>query len=92
MFAVRYVALAALVVWVGGMIGTSVVPSHVVAYACGGIILACLLVMKFVGPPPRAFKPRVAIVVLMLAVAAFAGTTLPYALAIDIAHSTASWA
>ena len=103
MFAIRYVALLALVVWLGGMIllGALVAPStfrvlqtsdgeagrvlagslfgeilrlfHVLAYACGAIILACLLVMKFVGPPPRAFVLRAAIVVVMLGIALYSG-------------------
>ena len=97
MFAVRYVALAALTLWLGGMLtlGLLVAPStfqvlqaadpetgralagalfgevvrrfHLLASACGGLIVLCLLVMKFVGPPPRAFVARLAIVVFMLA-------------------------
>jgi hypothetical protein len=82
MLVVRYLALAALVVWLGGMVTLSllVAPSRValqqfdlVAYGCGGLIVICLLVLKFVGPPPAAFVPRLALVVLMLAVAAGAG-------------------
>ena len=103
MFAIRYVALLALVVWLGGMIllGALVAPStfrvlqagdaeagrvlagslfgeilrlfQLLAYACGAIILACLLVMKFVGPPPRAFVLRAGVVVLMLGIALYSG-------------------
>jgi len=103
MFVIRYVALAALVVWLGGMIvlGVLVAPStfrvlqaadpatgrvlagalfgdilrqfYLLAYACGAVILFCLLVMKFMGPPPRAFVLRAAIVVVMLALAVYAG-------------------
>ena len=103
MFAIRYVALLALVVWLGGMIllGALVAPStfrvlqasdaeagrvlagslfgeilrlfHLLAYACGAIILACLLVMKFVGPPPQAFVLRAGIVVVMLGIALYSG-------------------
>jgi hypothetical protein len=82
MLVVRYLALAALVVWLGGMVTLSllVAPSRealqqfdLVAYGCGGLIVICLLVLKFVGPPPAAFVPRLALVVLMLAVAAGAG-------------------
>jgi len=77
MFVVRYVALAALVIWIGGQL-TSVAGEifdrpDLLAYACGSIIVAALLVMKFVGPPPHAFAPRLALVVLMLAVAAATG-------------------
>ncbi len=103
MRAVRYVTLAALVVWLGGMavLGLLVAPStfrvlqahdpatgrvlagalfgeilrqfSVLAYACGALVLVGLLIMKFVGPPPRAFPVRAAIVVVMLALAAYAG-------------------
>jgi len=103
MIAVRYVALIALAVWVGGMVvlGLLVAPStfrvlqlhdgvagrvlagavfgdilrnfYILAYVCGGLILASLVIMKLVGPPPRAFPIRAAIVAMMLAVAVYAG-------------------
>ena len=70
MLAVRYVALAALVVWLGGMVtvvfGDLLRPYHVLALVCGGVILVSLFVMKFVGPPPHAFVPRAALTALML--------------------------
>ena len=76
MLAVRYAALAALVVWLGGMLTIEIVGGtldgdtlgrfHLVAYACGAIVFICLFVMKFVGPPPRGFVPRVGIVTVML--------------------------
>ena len=71
MLAVRYVALGALVIWLGGMV-TVAFPDvmrrfHLVAVACGAVIVVSLFVMKFVGPPPQAFIPRVALTVLMLA-------------------------
>lgn len=96
MLAIRYVALLALVIWLGGMItlGLLVAPStfqvlqaadpvsgrglagslfgailrnfHVVEYACGFVVLVCLFAIKFMGPPPHAFIPRVTIIVLML--------------------------
>ena len=103
MFVIRYVALAALVVWLGGMIVLAllVAPStfrvlqatdpatgrvlagalfgdilrqfYVLTYVCAGVILFCLFVMKFMGPPPPAFVPRAAIVTAMLALAVYAG-------------------
>ena len=103
MLAIRYVALAALAVWLGGMLilGLVVAPStfhaleaadpasgrvlagvafgevlrqfHLVTYACGAIVLVGLFTMKFLGPPPRAFVPRAAIVALMLGVAVYSG-------------------
>lgn len=76
MLAVRYVALAALVVWLGGMVTIELLDGgidgdafrrfHAVAYACGAIVFVCLFVLKFVGPPPRAFVPRAAIVAVMI--------------------------
>ncbi len=103
MFVVRYVALLALVVWVGGMIllALIVAPStfgvlqaadpvsgrvlagslfgailgnfHVVEYVCALVVLVCLFAIKFVGPPPHAFIPRVAIVAVMLMLAVVSG-------------------
>jgi hypothetical protein len=105
MLVVRYLALAALVVWLGGMIvlGLLVAPSifgvlqsatpdpaqgrmlagatfgeilrrfHLLAYGCGGVLVACLLVMKLVGPPPQTFFPRLGIVAVMLAIAVYSG-------------------
>ena len=71
MLAVRYVALAALVVWLGGMVtvvfGESLPPFHFVALTCGAVILVSLFVMKFVGPPPRGFVPRAALTAINLA-------------------------
>ena len=70
MLAVRYVALAALVVWLGGMVtavfGEFLRPFHLVSLACGAVILVSLFIMKFVGPPPHAFVPRAALTALML--------------------------
>src|SRR5262249_32193331 len=77
---VRFLALAALVVWLGAMVvdlwfGVVAVDTlraiRLLAYASGVLILACLFVMKFVGPPPPAFVPRAAIVAAMLLVAAW---------------------
>ena len=103
MIAVRYVALIALVVWLGGMIviGLIVAPStfrvlqahegaagrvvagavfgdvlrqfSLVAYGCGAAILVSLVMMKLIGPPPRAFPIRAAIAALMLAIAIYSG-------------------
>ena len=81
MLAIRYVTLAALVVWLGGMVTLRLLsaPSaedlrhfQSVAYACGAAIFVCLLVIKFVGPPPHDFFRRAGIVAFMLVVAAYA--------------------
>jgi hypothetical protein len=72
---VRYVALAALVVWLGGTLqaagGDLFRHMTAVAYACGALILVGLFVMKFVGPPPHGFVVRVALAVAMLAITTF---------------------
>jgi hypothetical protein len=73
MFVVRYAALLALVIWVCALLrDTDWVHGdpRLVALACGGVLIASLLVLKFVGPPPRSFFPRAAIVGAMLALAA----------------------
>lgn len=46
---------------------------HYVAYASGGILLVTLSAMALLGPRPRSFAIRTAIVAVMLAVAAYSG-------------------
>lgn len=78
---IRYAALAALAVWLGGMIlllaqttGTSVLaPFDVMAAVFGATIIACLFVMKFVGLPPQAFALRAGLAFLMTALAVYTG-------------------
>ena len=81
MLAIRYVTLAALVVWLGGLVtlGLLIVPSaeelrrvQSVGFFCGTIIFVCLIVIKFVGPPPHDFFRRAGLVALMLAASAYA--------------------
>jgi hypothetical protein len=82
---VRYAVLAALVVWLGATVqsltGESPGERLSLAYGCGGVVILGLFVMKFVGPPPRAFALRVALAALMLAItvaaAALGGTSRP---------------
>ena len=68
--AVRYAALVALVLWIGSMtsrvFGSGVWQGRLFPSACGAVIVLCLLVMKFVGPPPGGFIPRIAITVGMI--------------------------
>ena len=80
--AIRYVTLAALVVWLGGMVTLTLLgaPSPAdlrhfqsIEHLCGAIIFVCLFVIKFVGPPPHDFLQRVVLVALMLAVATYGG-------------------
>jgi hypothetical protein len=69
---VRYVALAALVVWLAGALqavrGDLLVRVDQIGLACGAIVIAALFIMKFVGPPPHAFAVRVALAAAMIAV------------------------
>ena len=87
MVVVRYVALVALVIWLGAMqgalVGSGTAWYIAIAYGCGAVLVMCLFAMKFVGPPPRAFFVRLGIVVLMLIVTLFdrwlsAGPTATY--------------
>ena len=82
MLAVRYVTLAALVIWLGGMVTLTFFSSpsaeelrrfQTVAYACGVVIFVCLFVIKFVGPPPHHAFHRAGVVAIMLAVALYGG-------------------
>jgi hypothetical protein len=71
MFVVRYVALLALVFWLGAMLNETgwIRPAHAAGLVCGAVVLVSLTLVKFLGPPPRAFFPRIAIVAAMLIVA-----------------------
>jgi hypothetical protein len=81
--AVRYVALVALVLWIGGMtgvvFGNGLWERGMFRFACGAVIVVCLFVMKFVGPPPGGFIPRVAITMAMLVLAVIAATERSFA-------------
>jgi hypothetical protein len=75
MSVVRYAALAALVLWLGGttqmLAGDLYRHMTMVALGSGAIMLVSLFVMKFVGPPPHAFTLRSALLVVMIAIAGF---------------------
>jgi hypothetical protein len=74
MFVVRYAALLALVFWVGVTFRETAwitASGYVTPLVCGGVLIASLLVLKFVGPPPYSFFPRIAIVATMLALAVY---------------------
>lgn len=105
MFVVRYVALVALAIWVGGMVapfwpGAAGPPaaelSRRLAYPCGAAVLVSLFVLKFVGPPPRAFPLRAALVVLMLTIVSSTralqlSSLAPTAVAIALGLVLLSW-
>lgn len=102
MFVVRYVALVALAIWLGGMVtpfwldaGAARLPRQL-AYACGATALVSLFLLKFVGPPPRAFPLRAALVALMLAIVTYAHamsvtSVMPTALNIAIGLVLMTW-
>jgi hypothetical protein len=71
MFAVRYAALIALVVWLCVLLRhlSWVRADTNLTLACGAALIMLLLVLKFVGPPPASFFARLAIVAAMLALA-----------------------
>jgi hypothetical protein len=73
MIVVRYVTLAALVLWLAAMLqarfGDLIRHLPLLSLACGVVIFVGLLAMKFMGPPPPVFGPRVAIVFVMVAIA-----------------------
>jgi hypothetical protein len=73
MIVVRYLTLAALVLWIGVMVdarfGDALRRAPFLPYACGAIVVVGLFVLKFLGPPPTAFFWRAAIAALMLAIA-----------------------
>ena len=77
MIVVRYVTLAALVLWLAVMLqaraGDLLRQLPLVPVACGAVVFLGLFAMKFMGPPPPAFVPRVAIVFLMLVIAVASG-------------------
>ena len=82
MILVRYVTLAALVIWLGAMTGDQFgdllrrIP--LIPFACGAVMVVGLFVMKFMGPPPIGFVLRAGIAVLMLAIALAARFITPF--------------
>ena len=86
--ALRYVYVLALALWLGGMVVLSAVVAplldgaafgailsrfHYVAYGAGTLALVSLAAMALLGPRPRGFAVRSAIVGLMLLVALYSG-------------------
>ena len=57
----------------GAVFGEVLRVFHLVAYGCGAVILVGLFLMKFVGPPPVGFVPRVALAAIMLALMLYSG-------------------
>lgn len=71
MLALRYVYVLALVVWLGGLFGALLERFAYQRYAAGGILLITLVLMAVLGPRPRAFAVRVALVTIMLGIALY---------------------
>ena len=57
----------------GDLFGQILARFHYVAYACGGIMLLSMVAMGLLGPRPRAFAVRIAIVSVMLLIALYSG-------------------
>jgi hypothetical protein len=89
--ALRYVYVLALALWLGGMVvlGAVVAPLlsgaafgailsrfHYVAYSAGTLALLSLAAMALLGPRPRGFAVRSAIVGLMLLIALYSGVVV----------------
>ena len=99
MAVVRYATLLALVVWLGVMQSVVIAgrPGYAgwLPFACGGLMIVGLFAMKFVGPPPRAFVTRVAVVFVMLCIAAFdrlhASSIVPTAINAALALMLLGW-
>jgi hypothetical protein len=111
MLALRYAALLAIAVWIGGLVvlGGIAAPAifdvvamrhaaegrvlsgaifgeafrrfHLVSYGCGAAILLSLAARAILGPRPRRFATRTAIVVAMLIAALYSGFVISAAIA-----------
>jgi uncharacterized membrane protein len=57
----------------GDLFGQILARFHYVAYASGGIMLLSMVAMGLLGPRPRAFAVRIAIVSVMLLIAMYSG-------------------
>ena len=57
----------------GAVFGEMLRRFHIVAYAAGGLLLACLAGMAMLGPRPVGFGIRVGIVVVMLLLSLYSG-------------------
>ena len=99
MVVVRYATLLALVAWLGEMqcVLWTGRPDYSdwLPFACGGVMMAGLFTMKFLGPPPHSFVPRIGLVFLMLCATGFdrlTGTSLfPIALNVALGLTLLAW-
>lgn len=65
----------------GAVFGDVLRVFHLVSYGCGAVMLVGLFLMKFVGPPPVGFVPRVALAAIMLALMLYSGFPVSHELA-----------
>jgi hypothetical protein len=99
MVLVRYATLLALVAWLGEMqcVLWAGRPDYSdwLPFACGAVMMVGLFTMKFLGPPPHGFVPRIGLVFLMLCSAGFdrlTGTSLmPIALNVALGLTLLGW-
>lgn len=94
MRALRWLYLVALAVWLGGLVlvlafGAIVEGLHLVAYGAGATLLVSLAMMALVGPRPRPWAPRLALVSAMLAASVV--VHIPLGRAIDARRADADW-
>jgi hypothetical protein len=54
----------------GAVFGAVLARFHVASYCCGAVMLLSLVGMALIGPRPRPFAPRLAVIVLMLGLTA----------------------
>ena len=57
----------------GDLFGQILARFHYVAYACGGVMLVSMMAMGLLGPRPRSFAVRLAVIGVMLLVAMYSG-------------------
>ena len=57
----------------GAVFGTILSRFHLVAYGCGAVMLVALVAMALLGPRPKSFAIRTALVSVMLGVALYSG-------------------
>jgi hypothetical protein len=60
----------------GAAFGTMVARFHLVSYGCGALLLITLIAMALLGPRPKGFAIRCALVAAMLGVAAYSGVAV----------------
>jgi uncharacterized membrane protein len=60
----------------GELFGQILARFHYVAYACGAIMLISMVIIAILGPRPRAFAVRLALILTMLLIAVYSGVVV----------------